>query len=202
MRIGIFGGSFDPVHLGHLILAEACREHLKLDRVLLVPAAISPLKRHGPQADAEDRVAMLRLAVGDHPAMQVETCELERGGVSYTLDTVRYLQARYQPQELFLLIGADSVASLSAWKAPHILLQEVTLGVVKRAGEPEPDLAAAALLLASEHRHAFSPQCVPMPAIGISSTDLRERAARGRSLRYLVPQGVEAYIHNKSLYGS
>lgn len=200
MRLGIFGGSFDPVHYGHLILAETCREHLALDRVLLIPAATSPLKLHGPRASAAHRVEMLRLAIGGTSHLVVDTCELDRGGVSYTLDTVQSILTRDRPSSLHLLIGADSVSALSAWKEPATLLKLVQLGVVQRPGENRPDFEGTRELLLPEDRERFEPQLVPMPAIGISSTDLRNRIGAGGSIRFRTPRGVEAYIAANTLY--
>lgn len=200
MRTGIFGGSFDPIHYGHLILAETCREHLALDRVLLVPTATSPLKRQGPEASDTDRAEMIRLAISGAPALQIEMFEIDRGGVSYTLETVEALIARWPSDELVLLLGADSVASLDRWHAPEKLLRAIPLGVVVRGGEPAPDFEAAAQLLAEEDRPAFQPTLVPMPAIGLSSTELRHRVRQGRSIRFRTPRAVEAYIDAHRLY--
>ncbi len=200
VRLGIFGGSFDPVHYGHLILAETCREHLALDRVLFIPASTSPLKLSGPRASAAHRVEMLRLAIGGSSHLVVDTCELDRGGVSYTLDTVQSILDRDRPSSLHLLIGADSVSALSAWREPAKLLTLVQLGVVQRAGESRLDFEATRELLLPADRERFSPQLVPMPAIGISSTELRNRVEAGSSIRYRTPRGVEAYIAANALY--
>lgn len=200
LRIGIFGGSFDPVHYGHLILADTCREFLGLDRVLLVPTATSPLKRHGPRASNEARSEMIRLAIGGTDSLALETLEIERGGVSYTLDTVQTLQQRMPADELVLLMGADTVATLELWHEPAKLLRTVPLGVVLRGGEPPPDFARAAELLDAESRAEFQPQLVPMPEINLSSTEMRQRIAEGRSIRFRTPRGVEAYIAANDLY--
>lgn len=200
LRTGIFGGSFDPIHYGHLILAETCREHLALDRVLLVPTATSPLKRSGPEASDSERVEMIRLAIGGTEAMQIDTFEIQRGGVSYTIDTIEALQQRWPADELVLLLGADSVASFDRWHAPDRLLRMIPLGVVVRGGEPLPDFHQAAQLLREEDREAFRPTLVPMPAIELSSTDLRRRVAEGRSIRFRTPRAVEAYITAQELY--
>lgn len=200
MRTGIFGGSFDPIHYGHLILAETCREHLALDRVLLVPTATSPLKRHGPEASDSDRAEMIRLAIGGTAALQIEMLEIERGGVSYTIETVEALQQRRPADEIVLLLGADSVATLDRWHAPERLLRTIPLAVVLRGGEPPPDFARAAQLLREEDRPAFQPTLVPMPAIELSSTDLRSRVAEGRSIRFRTPRAVEEFIAAQGLY--
>lgn len=200
MRTGIFGGSFDPIHYGHLILAETCREYLALDRVLFVPTATSPLKRQGAEAAESDRVEMIRLAIGGTEAMQIEVFEIERGGVSYTIDTIEALRQRWPSDEMVLLLGADSVAALDRWHAPEVLLRTVPLGVVVRGGEPPPDFEQAAQLLRKEDRQAFQPTLVPMPAIELSSTELRRRVGEGRSIRFRTPRAVEAYIAAQGLY--
>lgn len=200
LRIGIFGGSFDPIHYGHLILADTCREHLALDRVLLVPAATSPLKLHGPRASNEARAEMIRLAIGGTETLAIETLEIERGGVSYTLDTVAALQQRWAGDELVLLLGADTVASLDLWYEPARLLRTIPLGVVLRGDEPPPDFERAAQLLDTADRGGFQPQLVPMPRINLSSTELRQRVAEGRSIRFRTPRAVESYIAENGLY--
>lgn len=200
MRTGIFGGSFDPIHYGHLILADTCREHLALDRVWLVPAATSPLKLHGPRASNEARTEMIRLAIGDTETLAIETLEIERGGVSYTLDTVEALQQRWPDDELVLVMGADTVASLDLWHEPARLLRTIPLGVVLRGDEPPPDFERAAELLDPVDRAGFQPQLIPMPTINLSSTELRQRIAEGRSIRFRTPRAVETYIAAKGLY--
>lgn len=200
LRIGIFGGSFDPIHYGHLILAETCREYLQLDRVLLVPTATSPLKLHGPRASDEARVAMIRLAIGGTETLQIESLEIERGGISYTLDTVQELRQRWPADELVLLMGADAVASLEFWHEPAELLRTVPLGVVVRGAEPPPNFAQAAQLLTAADRPTFRPRLVPMPAIELSSTEIRGRVAEGRTIRFRTPRAVEAYIAANGLY--
>lgn len=201
MKIGIFGGSFDPIHYGHLILAETCREYLQLDRLLLVPAATSPLKPHGPVASNDERREMCQLAIGGSPNIQLDTIELDRGGTSYTLDTVMAIKAREpDANELVLLIGSDSVAQLDRWREPAELLKQIQLGVVHRAGDDAPDFDRAAMLLTESDRVNFSPTLVPMPSIELSSSNLRRRVGLGLSIRYRVPRAVEAYISSHHLY--
>lgn len=199
-QVGIFGGSFDPVHYGHLILAETCREALQLDEVLLIPAATSPLKPQGPVAAEAHRLRMLELAVGGTPQLRVDPLEIDRRGVSYTVDTLRAVGGREPRAELWLLVGADSVASMDRWHAPAEVLRLARLGVVGRAGHEPPDLGATAQLLAEVDRPRFAPRVVSMPAIEISSTELRCRVAAGRSIRFRTPRAVEAYIKAERLY--
>ena len=198
-RIGIFGGSFDPIHHGHLILAETCREVLRLDRVLIVPAATSPLKPHGPIASDLDRLEMCRLATADNDSFVVDPIELERGGVSFTIDTVRSIAAR-EPVEIYLVVGSDAVAQFAAWKEPAELLRMVQLAVVQRAGDEPVDFTNVATLLDVQDRENFQPTLVPIPLLEISSTELRRRVAAGRSIRYQTPPAVEGFISSKELY--
>ncbi|XZE54948.1 nicotinate (nicotinamide) nucleotide adenylyltransferase [Planctomycetaceae bacterium SH139] len=214
-RIGILGGSFDPVHYGHLILAETCREHLRLDQVLLIPAATSPLKPRGPNASGRQRMEMLQLALdasqdsasdnsaSDNSAsadLRVDSLELDRGGVSYTLETVRLLAAREPHSQLVLLIGGDSLASLADWHQPAELLKLVELGVVTRSGHAEPDLGAAQAMLPAAERALFRGSLVPMPTLELSSTELRARIAAGQSIRFRTPPAVVDYIKAAGLY--
>ena len=200
IRRGIFGGSFDPVHYGHLILAETCREALELDQVCFVPAATSPLKPQGPVASGNDRLEMLQLAIGGSPNFTVEPHEIERGGVSYTIDTVTHLKRQYPEVQWVFLLGADALHELDRWQRPDALLQLVELGVVNRSGHPAIDLEVASKLLPPGQRDALRASEVQIPAIEISSSELRQRIADGRSIRFRTPRAVEAYIATHQLY--
>lgn len=204
MRIGVYGGSFDPVHLGHLIAAECCREQAVLDRVLFVPAAVPPHKQERRLAEADHRVAMLTLAIGGHDAFAVSTVETERGGVSYTVDTLSTLAARHPHDSLVLLLGPDSLAQLPTWREPRRILDGWEVVVVERAGLDdvagivrEPPVAA---LLGDERAARIVGSRVRMPAIGVRASDLRAAVAAGRSIRFRTPRGVEAYIASHGLY--
>ncbi len=140
-RLGIFGGSFDPVHYGHLLLAETCREQCQLDQVWLLPAASAPHKVQKQTAGAKHRVAMLQLAVGGHKAMQVSTVEIDRGGVSYTFETLTTIREQYPDTELFFLMGADSLEDLPHWRQPQTICELAVPVVVRRAGSAEPDFS-------------------------------------------------------------
>src|SRR5437773_2235954 len=164
MRLGVFGGTFDPVHLGHLILAEQCREQGQLDRVLFVPAAQPPHKPR-PQAAFAARVEMLQLALSGNAAFEIDELEAERTGPSYTADTLEELARRRPADELFLIVGADSLRDLPSWYQPERILQRANLLVVARPDAPPPQ----GLGLRS--------QVVAMPPIGIASRDLRRRLA-------------------------
>ena len=183
-RIGVFGGTFDPVHVGHLAIALAALESVPLDRVLFVPVRRSPLKDRDPLASIADRVTMLEAAIANEPRFAISRAELEREGVSYTVDTLEELR----PQgELFLILGSDALADLERWRAPDRIRELATILVAARPGAPEPD--------AMHRARAFD-----APRLDISSRELRARAARGMSLRYLVPDAVWEHIKTRGLY--
>ncbi len=201
MRLGIFGGSFDPVHLGHLLLAEYCREAARLDRVWFMPAAQPPHKQQRPLVNAAHRVQMLRLAIGGHEAFEVCTHELDRGGVSYTYQTLEHLRQTRPGDELFLLIGADSLVDLPHWREPGKVLALATPVVVGRVGS-QIAWDGLAPFATGERLAAFAQLRVDMPAIELSSTEVRRRVSQGRSIRYQTPRAVEKYIETAGLYRS
>lgn len=202
MRVGVFGGTFDPVHLAHLIVAEQCREQAKLARVLFVPSARPPHKLDRETTLFAQRVEMLALAIAGHAAFAIEEMESDRPGPSFTVDTLRQLRARAPDDELFLLLGADALADLPLWHAPQEITALAGLLVVARPGSrvPSPGEIRARLSLAEPAPLVL--QMVESPAIDIASRDLRRRAAEGKSLRFLVPRAVEMYILDKKLYRS
>lgn len=185
--IGLFGGSFDPVHHGHLIVGRVAAEQLGLDQLRFVPARQQPFKlgRHG--ATAEQRAAMLDLAVAGEAGLAVERAEVERPGPSYTVDTLRALRAREPGVELTLLVGADAAAELGAWRSASELPRLARIVVFARPGTPVP-------------RSSLIADTVRVPAIDISATDVRRRAREGRSLRYWVPEAVARYVIEHRLY--
>ncbi len=199
-RIGIFGGSFDPIHLGHLWIAEAAREHCMLDEVRFLPAATSPLKPNGPVALDLDRIEMVRLAISGHPSFQLDDREIRRGKVSYTVDTVAQIKQEHPESELVLIIGSDSLTTFDRWHQPRQLLDLVTLAVIQRGGEEAVDFSALNDFTSADRMKAMRQQVVPMPWIEVSSTDLRSRVAAGKSIRYQVPAAVGAMIEAKALY--
>lgn len=201
MRIGVFGGSFDPVHLGHFQLAECCRAQAKLDRVEFVPTARQPLKPGGPTAAEDDRVAMLRLAIAERPKLAVSTVEIERGGVSYTADTLRELHAQHPAAKLFFLMGADSLAEFPKWREPEVICQLATPLVVHRAGSAAPDFSSLATIVSAERLLEIAASQVEMPPVAISSTQIRELIATGGGAwREMVPSVVAQYIEARGLY--
>ena len=183
-RVGVFGGTFDPVHVGHLAIALAALESVPLDRVLFVPARRSPLKDRDPLASVADRVAMLEAAIAGEPRFGLSRVELERDGVSYTVDTLEALRSQ---GELFLILGSDALADLARWRAPERIRELATILVAARPGAPEPDPVHRARVFDA-------------PRLDISSRELRARAARGMSLRYLVPDTVWEHIEKRGLY--
>lgn len=189
-RIGILGGSFDPPHLGHLILAEFARAEARLSKVLFIPACQSPHKLHGPSASASHRVAMTRRAIKGNRAFAVSDLEVRRGGISYTADTIETLAGIYPDAELFLLLGSDSFADFHAWKSPDLIIAKATLLVYPRPG-------TGGMKDLEYGRHA---QFITAPQIEISSSMIRRRVASGRPVRYLVPEVVEQYILANGLY--
>ena len=200
MRLGIFGGSFDPVHYGHLLLAETCREQAELDEVWFVPNSLSPFKQEHPPAPARQRLEMLQLAIGGHANFRVSTIEVDRGGVSYTVDTVAEIAQQHPEAELFFLLGGDSLADLAKWREPQRICELALPLVVQRHGSPEPRYEMLAPLLTPERLEAVRSMTVVMPIIELSSTDLRQRAAAGKSLRFRTPRAVEKYIETQRLY--
>ncbi|MFM8953012.1 MAG: nicotinate-nucleotide adenylyltransferase [Planctomycetaceae bacterium] len=204
MRIGVFGGSFDPVHLGHLIVAESCREQARLDRVLFVPAATQPHKQDRRLAAPHHRVEMLRLAACGHEAFDVSTAEIDRGGVSYTVDTLAALAATHPNDALCLILGPDALADLPTWREPERIVAAAEIIAVERdsiddiaALVTEPRLAA---LLGPAHAARIAATRVRVPAIGIRSSDLRAAIAAGHSIRYRTPRAVERSIASHGLY--
>ena len=192
-RLGVFGGTFDPIHLGHLICAEQLKQALDLDIVLLVPTSCPPHKPLSEPAGPEHRLAMVRLAIEQNPGFQDSDIEIRRGGTSYTIDTVHDLRAEYGKEiELWLLMGQDSYHDISAWKQPDSIAAECFFGVARRPGyerEMEPPVPGV--------RSRF----IDITAVDISSTDIRARIGEARSIRFLVPRKVEDYIKTNRLYG-
>lgn len=193
MRLGIFGGSFDPVHLGHLVLAEQARAQGRLDELRFVPAPQPPHKRGRTRASFAHRLEMLRLAVAGHPAFAVDPREQDRPGPSYTADTLADLRAAYPDAELVLVLGGDSLADLPHWHQPERIVRQAELLAVPRGTStsgPPADLPGGTRVtwLANS------------PLIGISSHDVRARVAGGATIRYLVPRAVECYIAAHGLY--
>lgn len=185
MRLGILGGSFNPIHHGHLILAERAAETLGLDRTILMPTWFTPLK--DAVAPAKDRLAMVKLAARGNPRLEVSDLEIRRGGLSYTIDTIRSI--RKPGMRIFWLIGSDSIRTLPKWREIRELARQVTFGIFARPASR--GLRVPTYIVYREIR---------APLLEISSTEIRDRVRRGLSIRYLVPDAVGRYIQKKGLY--
>jgi nicotinate-nucleotide adenylyltransferase len=200
-KLGVLGGSFNPVHLGHLVLAETAREALGLERVIFIPAKLPPHKRAAALAAGADRLAMVRLAVAGNPALAVSDMELRRPGVSYSVDTVRALREKVGPEaEIYFLIGMDTVAELAEWREIAGLARLCKFVPLSRPGHAGSNAADLERAIGRLEARAILKRAVAMPVIGISSSDVRRRVAEGRTIRYLVPDAVAAYIRRKRLY--
>ena len=209
-RTGVFGGSFNPIHYGHLLLADEVQERLALDRVLFVPAAVPPHKPGRDLAPAADRYRMVELAVGRHPGFVVSDVELARRGVSYTVDTLAALSA--PNEELVLLLGSEMFLDLLSWREPRTIARLARLVVIPRAGSPfDPESAAAQKVLREIGLDRFTtvdgPPWPPDTALivhatslPISASELRVRVRDGRSLAYRLPEAVIDYIRARGLY--
>lgn len=200
-RIGLYGGSFDPIHFGHLISARCIAEQIGLDRVILIPSARPPHKQGQAITDPKHRLAMTRLAVEGDPLFEVSEVELHRAGPSYTFDTVQQFQSVLGASaDLFWIIGADSLPELPSWYRIGDLVQRVSIITARRPGFPSPDIAPLAAVVGEAYAQRLLTQCCVTPEIDISSTAIRSRAVLERPIRYLVPEGVASYILNEGLY--
>jgi nicotinate-nucleotide adenylyltransferase len=195
MKIGLMGGTFDPIHLGHLLAAERALEETGLDEVWFMPTNVSPHKQHAPMASAEQRWEMVVLASAAHPQFRAIDDELRRGGVSYTIDTMKEMTQKHPNDSFYFIIGADMVQYLPQWYRIEELCRLVSFIGLHRPGweldtEQLPDFVKSAVMTA------------PMPMIDISSTEIRERRQQGKSIRFLVERNVYEYIEENELYGS
>ncbi len=200
MRLGIFGGTFDPIHLGHMVLAEHCREACRLDRVLFIPAGQPPHKTERQITSGKQRLEMVELAIAGHPSFAASSIEIDRDGPSYSVDTIAALAREHPDAELFFLIGSDSLADLPLWYQPARLAELATIVVATRPGSNRPDLASLRTVLSTAAIARIEHNIVEIPLIGISSSAIRARAAAGQSVRFLVPRAVECYIETHGLY--
>jgi nicotinate-nucleotide adenylyltransferase len=200
MRVGLFGGSFDPVHFGHLLLAECCREQRRLERVWFLPAAAPPHKLDCRLTPAANRIEMLQLAIAGHEAFAVNPYEVDRGGVSYTVDTLRHFRSENPDLELFFLLGADMLADLPNWRQADQICGLASPIVVGRPGIAEPNFDGLSTLATPDQIDLIRRDRVDMPQIDLSSTEIRRRIAEGLSIRYQTPRAVEKYIETHGLY--
>jgi nicotinate-nucleotide adenylyltransferase len=196
-RSAMFGGTFDPIHIGHLHLAEWAREQLSLDRVLFVPAATPPHKRGQGVTEAKHRLEMVEIALAGNSAFEIATLEIDRAGVSFTVDTLRELVNHCSDDEWFLLMGSDSLAEFATWREPVEILRLAQLIIIPRMGsEVPPRLQWPTPLAAAAERV----RVIDAPLLDISSRLLRRRVSEGKSIRYLVPSGVAAFVGAHRLY--
>ena len=200
MRIGIFGGSFDPIHQGHLILAEQCRVRAELDQIWFVPCATSPHKQKGANATDRQRKEMIELAISGHEPFRLSAIELERGGVSFTVDTLRTFSETYPDDDLFFLMGDDSLESFSSWKEPQTICQLATPIVVNRPGSGDVDLSVLRDMVDQERYQEIADVQFSFPLIEISSSDVRHQIGQGVSVRYQLPRSVERYALTQKIY--
>jgi nicotinate-nucleotide adenylyltransferase len=189
VRVGLLGGTFDPIHFGHLLLAEGAREALSLDEVIWIPARQPPHKPQPPNASAEDRCRMVELAIGDHPQFRLSRIEIDRSGPSYTIDTVRQLQASlsHKIRQWYLLLGAETAAGLPGWKEGEQLMGLVRCVAIPRPGFEVPQIPPQV-------------EWLPVRTLEVSASQIRQRVRENRSIRYLVPEPVRQFIAEKGLY--
>lgn len=201
-RIGLYGGSFDPIHVGHLISARALAEQIDLARVILIPAGVPPHKRGRPLTLADHRLAMARLAVQDDPLFEVDDCELHRSGPSYTIETIEAYRSKLgDDASLFWIIGCDSLAELPTWYRVDELVKRVQIVTMVRPGSSPPSVESLATSVTEASAKLLLENCYQTPGIEISATEIRNRAGSGRSIRYLVPEPVRRYIEQNRIYG-
>jgi nicotinate-nucleotide adenylyltransferase len=196
VRLGLFGGTFDPPHIGHLIVAQDALEQLRLDRILFIPAGAPPHKLKQEITSGATRLAMLEAAVGADARFGIETLELERSGPSYTVDTVAALKGKYPGAELVLLIGADQYREFGTWREPARVASMATIAVLSRSGSESGSGPSAGEVESADVGGRY----LKVTRIDISSTRVRQRASQGESIRYLVPAAVEAYIGAHRVY--
>jgi nicotinate-nucleotide adenylyltransferase len=196
VRIGVYGGTFNPPHLGHLVCAQEAYLQLGLDRILLVPAARPPHKPVPEDPGTDHRLALSRLAIGDDERMDVCELEITRGGTSFTVDTLKELKSTDPDSELFLILGGDNAAGLPSWREPETIIELAIPALAGRRGTSWSAVEEAMAKLSGGDRAVR----FAMPTVEISSTMIRRRAAAGRSIRYLVPDAVAGYIAEHRLY--
>ncbi|HKW49953.1 MAG TPA: nicotinate (nicotinamide) nucleotide adenylyltransferase [Gemmatimonadaceae bacterium] len=205
MRLGIFGGSFDPPHIGHLLAAVDAFESLSLDKLFFVPTSVQPLKAGMTSAAAHQRLAMVRLLVGADQRFAVDSVEIDRAGLSYTVDTLETFAQRFPNAERFFLIGEDAMTAFGAWRKPEQILRLAKLAILRRqrAGSGSESERGRETLGAAADPDTILPAgtiALPTRLVNVSSTEIRERIRRGRSIHGFVPESVAAFIETERLY--
>lgn len=197
-RLGILGGSFDPIHMGHLILAQAALEAYQLDSVIFLPARLNPYKDQSTMTDAKTRFRMVEIATEDNPRFEVSDLELARPERSYTIDTIGLLKERYLGVEIYFILGADVIMQIEGWMTFKALLKEVVFLVAYRPSHTRAQVEAELLRLNTKYQGDI--RLVDFPYIDLSSSYIRETIMRGGSARYLLPDGVAKYIKDMGIY--
>ncbi|MEW6355935.1 MAG: nicotinate-nucleotide adenylyltransferase [Planctomycetota bacterium] len=201
MRIGVLGGSFDPVHIGHLLIAEEARHALNLSKVIFIPANLRPHKGRAHRASPRDRYTMTKAAVRPCPHFEASDMEIRRGGISYTVDTLKELKRAYGARcRIYFIIGADSLAELRTWKNIREIGRLCTFAVARRPGASLRGMDRLTSVIDPRAVARMRKSILDVPLIGISSTDIRARVRDGRSIAHMVPKGVEDYIRRHGLY--
>jgi nicotinate-nucleotide adenylyltransferase len=198
-RIGVFGGSFDPVHIGHLIIAQDAVEQLELDQLIFVPAAVSPFKQHAHPVDGRHRLEMLHLATEDNLKFEVSDLELVRGGVSYTVDTMEHLAGDHPDADLFFIVGLDSLVEMHRWVRVKDLFKTCTVVPFGRGGQDPSDIMEQSDL-PDEWKKRLMERLIRIHEIEVSASEIRMRIAEGLSIQTLVPAPVAMYIAEHHLY--
>ncbi|MBI1883025.1 MAG: nicotinate-nucleotide adenylyltransferase [Chlamydiae bacterium] len=200
MRIGLFGGTFDSIHVGHLILAEHVRQKMALDKVIFIPSASPPHKKGLAMTPAPLRLKMVELAIEGNAHFRVSRIELDRSSLSYSMDTVVAFKKKYPQHSFFFIVGSDSLFKLYTWYGVEKLIKLSDFIVATRPGFSLRNVSAKKLRLSEKAFQKVTRYCVRMPEIGISSTQIRKRVAEGLSVRYLVPEKVQKFIERMKLY--
>lgn len=208
-KVGLFGGSFDPVHIGHLRVAEEVRGHLGLEKVFFIPTAVQPLKRNSAAIDADERLHMIRLSIRGNTFFGASDIEIKRGGISYSIDTIKWFARRFD--DLHFLVGVDAFSEIDLWKDYGELFQHTNFAVMVRPNHKATDLLTllpkstrreVKRIGSSTYQHASGRKLflLEITQLDISSTNIRSLVRQGRSIRYLVPDSVERFIRQKGLY--
>ncbi|HLS53589.1 MAG TPA: nicotinate-nucleotide adenylyltransferase [Tissierellaceae bacterium] len=198
MKIGILGGTFNPIHHGHLILSEYIREEARLDKIIFIPTGISPHKDQEEVLNKHDRKEMLKLALASNPNYKISTIEIDRQGKSYTIDTIKKLKNIYPKDDLYMIIGADSLLELNTWKDYEDIISSIKIIVMDRQVSCREKLKEKITYYNKTYQGQI--KRIETPIIEISATEIRRRIKRGKSIKYLLPELVEDYIIKNKLY--
>ncbi len=202
-RIALYGGTFDPIHVGHLITARSVAEQLDVERVIFVPSASPPHKLDVPLTPTEHRLEMVRLAIDGEPGFDVSDCEIRRTGPSYTFDTITSFRRTVGADAtLYWIIGADSLAELASWHRMAELVRQCRIITASRPGFEQPDLSTLGALLTEDDLASIRDGILTTPRIDVAATEIRRRVGEGVSIRFLGPESVRNYVHDRDLYRS